>query len=54
METKKYPLMIVMDGDYLFDITSGSVNYLSYWGDIPENIVVESTNLDLDLRTQVF
>ena len=41
METKKsYPLIIVMDGDYLFDITSGSVDYLSYWGDIPENIVV--------------
>ena len=37
---KKYPLIIVMDGDYLFDITSGSVDYLSYWGDIPENIVV--------------
>ena len=41
METKKsYPLIVVMDGDYLFDITSGSVDYLSYWGDIPENIVV--------------
>ena len=41
METKKkYPLIIVLDGDYLFDITSGEVDYLSYWGDIPENIVV--------------
>ena len=49
METKKkYPLIIVLDGDYLFDITSGSVDYLSYWGDIPENIVVDITDLDLN------
>ena len=37
---KKYPLMIVLDGDYMFNLVSGSVDYLSYWGDIPENIVV--------------
>lgn len=37
---KKYPLMIVLDGDYMFNIAAGSVDYLSYWGDIPENIVV--------------
>ena len=37
---KYYPLMIVLDGDYMFNIVSGSVDYLSYWGDIPENLVV--------------
>ncbi len=37
---KKYPLMIVLDGDYMFNIVAGSVDYLSYWGDIPENLVV--------------
>ena len=37
---KDYPLMIVLDGDYMFNIVSGSVDYLSYWGDIPENLVV--------------
>ena len=37
---KKYPLIIVLDGDYMFNITAGSVDYLSYWGDIPENLVV--------------
>ena len=37
---KNYPLMIVLDGDYMFNIVSGSVDYLSYWGDIPENLVV--------------
>ena len=37
---KNYPLMIVLDGDYMFNIVAGSVDYLSYWGDIPENLVI--------------
>ena len=37
---KRYPLMIVLDGDYLFNNVAGSVDYLSYWNDIPENIVI--------------
>ena len=37
---KNYPLMIVLDGDYMFNVVAGSVDYLSYWGDIPENLVV--------------
>ena len=37
---KNYPLMIVLDGDYMFNIVAGSVDYLSYWGDMPENLVV--------------
>ena len=32
--------MIVLDGDYMFNMVAGSVDYLSYWGEIPENIVV--------------
>ena len=53
---KKYPLILVMDGDYMFNLVSGSVDYLSFWGDIPENLVVgisqrdsrfdDSSNLD--------
>tara|TARA_Y100000746_G_C15432107_1_gene419093 strand:+ start:311 stop:1486 length:1176 start_codon:yes stop_codon:yes gene_type:complete len=39
-DEKKFPLVIVLDGDYMFNIVSGSIDYLSYWGDIPENIVV--------------
>ena len=35
-----YPLIITMDGDYLFEITAGNVDYMSYWDDIPEAIVV--------------
>ena len=37
---KEYPLIIVLDGDYMFEAVSGSVDYLSYWGDIPEAIIV--------------
>ena len=25
--------MIIMDGDHLFNMVSGTVDYLSYWGD---------------------
>jgi len=35
-----YPLIITMDGDYLFEIIAGNVDYMSYWDDIPEAIVV--------------
>ncbi len=37
---KKYPLIIVLDGDYLFEAVSGNVDYYSYWEDMPEAIVV--------------
>ena len=37
---KKYPLIIVFDGDYMFEPVMGSAEYLSYWGNIPESIIV--------------
>lgn len=37
---KEYPLIIVLDGDYMFEAVSGSVDYLSYIGNIPESIIV--------------
>ena len=37
---KNYPLIIVLDGDYMFEAVSGNVDYLSYWGTIPESIIV--------------
>lgn len=37
---KKYPLLILLDGDYLFDPFYGSLSYGAYWDDIPECIVV--------------
>jgi len=37
---KVYPLIIVFDGDYLFEPVAGIVDYLSYWEEIPEAFVV--------------
>jgi len=37
---KAYPVLIVLDGDYLFEPVAGNVDYYSYWEDIPEMIVV--------------
>src|SRR5690606_29009738 len=37
---KHYPVIIVLDGDYLFEPIAGNIDYYSYWEDIPEMIVV--------------
>ena len=39
-EDKTYPLFIVLDGDYLFEVVAGNVDYYSYWEDMPEAIIV--------------
>jgi uncharacterized protein len=38
--TRKYPLIILMDGDYLLNPVSGTLNYGSQWDDLPEAIIV--------------
>jgi len=48
---KKYPVLVVLDGDYLFEPVAGNVDYYSYWEDIPEMIVVginQSTSRESD------
>ncbi len=37
---KKYPLVILLDGDYLFDAFQGTLQYGNYWDDLPECILV--------------
>lgn len=37
---KKYPIVLVLDADYLFEPVAGNVDYFSYWEDMPESIVV--------------
>ncbi|WP_241478974.1 alpha/beta hydrolase [Psychroserpens jangbogonensis] len=39
-EETLYPLVIVLDGDYLFEPVVGNTDYQSYWEDIPNCIVV--------------
>lgn len=37
---QSYPLFLVLDGDYMFEIVAANVDYFSYWQDMPEAIVV--------------
>ena len=50
---KRYPLFLVFDGDYLFEVVSGNVDYMSFWGDIPESIVVGINQIDSDRKSVV-
>lgn len=45
-EDKTYPIFIVLDGDYMFEIVAGNVDYYSYWDDMPEAIVVGVNQID--------
>lgn len=48
----EYPLILVLDGDYLFEPIIGNVDYQSYWGEMPKCIVVgvnQATTRDSDL-----
>lgn len=37
---KKYPILVLLDGDYLFDPFYGALNYGAYWDDLPETIII--------------
>ncbi|MBC7525225.1 MAG: alpha/beta hydrolase [Flavobacterium sp.] len=37
---KSYPLLVLLDGDYLFDPFQGALSYGNYWDDLPEVIIV--------------
>lgn len=39
-KNKKYPLLVLMDGDYLTDPFAGTLTYSAYWDDLPEVIIV--------------
>lgn len=43
---KRYPLFIVLDGDYLFEAVAGNVDYYAYWEDMPAAIVVGINQYD--------
>ena len=37
---KVYPIVVVLDANYLFEPVAGNVDYFGYWEDMPESIVV--------------
>lgn len=48
----EYPLIIVLDGDYLFEPFAGNIDYQSYWGEMPKCVVVginQSKSRETDL-----
>lgn len=49
--TKKYPILILLDGDYLFDPFYGALNYGGYWDDLPETIIIGINQNQNDERT---
>ncbi|WP_028376909.1 alpha/beta hydrolase [Leeuwenhoekiella sp. MAR_2009_132] len=40
IKDKNYPVIVVLDADYLFEPVAGNVDYYSYWEDMPQAIVV--------------
>lgn len=38
--TKKYPILVLLDGNYLFDPFYGALSYGAYWDDLPETIII--------------
>lgn len=39
-DKKAYPIVLVLDADYLFELVAGNTDYYAYWEEIPEVIVV--------------
>ena len=39
-KNQQYPLLILLDGDFLFDPFYGTLSYGYYWDDLPEVIIV--------------
>lgn len=55
-KNKKYPLLLLLDGDYLFEPFTGALKYGNYWDDLPEVIVVginQSRPYDRELESDV-
>ncbi|WAC00841.1 alpha/beta hydrolase-fold protein [Lacinutrix neustonica] len=38
--TESYPIIVVLDGDFMFQIVAGNADYIPYWNNMPESIVV--------------
>ncbi|MES2544597.1 MAG: alpha/beta hydrolase-fold protein [Bacteroidota bacterium] len=48
---RRYPILFLMDGDYLMAPFQGALTYGNYWEDLPELIVVGLTQNDKDERS---
>lgn len=50
--TKEYPLLVLLDGEYLYDPFYGVVSYGSYWDDLPEMIIVSIAQINNKQREE--
>lgn len=50
-KSKQYPILVLLDGDYLFDPFFGALNYGAYWDDLPETIIIGISQNKNDERT---
>ena len=39
-KSQTYPMLLLFDGDFLFDAFNGALSYGYYWDDLPEVIIV--------------
>ena len=37
---QKYPVLVLLDGDFLFEAFQGALSYSNYWDDLPEVIII--------------
>lgn len=48
---KRYPLILLLDGEYLLDPFAGIMSYTSYWDDLPQAIIVAISQNEDDERS---
>jgi predicted alpha/beta superfamily hydrolase len=50
-KTKQYPLLVILDGDYLLNPFNSALTYGSYWDELPEVITIGISQNKNDQRT---
>lgn len=40
---QRFPILVLLDGDFLFDPFQGALSYGNYWDDLPEVIIIGIT-----------
>lgn len=49
---KRYPLLLLLDGEYLLDPFTGTLSYAYYWDELPEVVVVALDAMDTEQREE--
>ncbi|WP_116790275.1 alpha/beta hydrolase [Flavobacterium psychrotrophum] len=49
-KNKKYPLLLLLDGEYMLEPFAGTLAYAYYWDELPETVIVAVNTNDGDQR----